>query len=279
MPLYEWKHIMDPEYFVVEKKTDFSYPLHIHYCFEIILITEGEMEVTVDGRLHRLKAGEAAFIFPNQIHALHTPAHSRHTLCVFSPDLVGRYAKAVGQDIPRSNTLMLREEPVMSLFRDMTSQDSLYRVKGILYILCGAFMEQAAFDARRSAPGKKEALLHAVLDFIHRSFMDDCSLKQLSSVLKYDYAYLSKFFIANVGIPFNEYVNQLRISHACYLLSDTDRGILTIAEASGFPSLRTFNRNFQRCTGQTPRQYRLQSREAVRKTDGLSENQGNTVQF
>ena len=130
-------------------------------------------------------------------------------------------------------------------------------------------MDQASFDTHRSVPGKKETLLYAVLDFIHRNFMEDCSLKQLASVLKYDYAYLSKFFIATVGIPFKEYVNQLRISHACCLLSDTDKGILTIAEASGFPSLRTFNRNFQRYTGQTPRQYRLQSRETIRKTDGL----------
>lgn len=133
MPLYEWKHIMDAEYFVVEKKADFSYPLHIHYCFEIILITEGEMEVTVDGQIYLLKAGEAALIFPNQIHALHTPFHSRHTLCVFSPDLVGRYAKAVGQDVPHSNALYMRNDPILSLFCGMTSEDNLYRVKGILY--------------------------------------------------------------------------------------------------------------------------------------------------
>ena len=260
MPLYEWKHIMDAEYFVVEKKQDFSYPLHIHYCFEIILITEGEMDVTVDGHVYSLFEGDAALIFPNQIHALHTPAHSRHTLCVFSPDLVGRYAKKVGQDIPQDNTLHLQGNPILSLFRYMASEDNLYQVKGILYYLCGTFMEHAVFEKRTPKQKEKLSLLYTILDFIHQNFQEDCSLKRLSAVLKYDYAYLSKFFIANVGISFNEYVNQLRISHACYLLSSTDGSILTIAEAAGFPSLRTFNRNFQRHTGQTPRQYRSQSR-------------------
>ena len=261
MPLYEWKHIMDAEYFVVEKKADFSYPLHIHYCFEIILITEGDMEVTVDGRVHSLTAGDAALIFPNQIHALHTPVHSCHTLCVFSPDLVGRYAQAVGQNIPFDNRFPLQEDPILPLFQGMTTEDNLYRVKGILYYLCGAFMDQAVFVKRTPKQAEKQALLRTILDFIHRNFMEDCSLRRLSADLKYDYAYLSKFFISNVGIPFNEYVNQLRISHACYLLTNTDQGILTIAEASGFPSLRTFNRNFQRYTEQTPRLYRIQSRD------------------
>lgn len=263
MPLYEWKHIMDAEYFVVEKKADFSYPLHIHYCFEIILITEGQMQVTVDGQIHELNAGDAALIFPHQIHSLYTPIHSRHTLCVFSPDLVSRYAKAVGQDIPQNNALHLRGDPVLSLFEEMTSDDNLYRVKGILYYLCGAFLEQAVLEKRLSKQAEKQSLLHAILHFIHENFVEDCSLKRLAAVLKYDYAYLSKFFIASVGIPFNEYVNQLRISHACHLLSTTNRGILTIAESSGFSSLRTFNRNFQRYTHQTPRQYRQRSRETA----------------
>ena len=219
------------------------------------------MDITVDGQVYSLTEGDAAVIFPHQIHSLYTPVHSCHTLCVFSPELVGRYAKTVGQDIPRNNTLHLRENPILSLFRTMTSEDNLYQVKGILYYLCGAFMEQAIFEKRSPKQKEKLSLLYTILDFIHQNFQEDCSLKCLSAVLKYDYAYLSKFFIANVGISFNEYVNQLRISHACYLLSSTDGSILTIAEAAGFPSLRTFNRNFQRHTGQTPRQYRFQSRE------------------
>ena len=164
MPLYEWKHIMDAEYFVVEKKTDFSYPLHIHYCFEIILITEGDMEVTVDGRVHSLTAGDAALIFPNQIHALHTPVHSCHILCVFSPDLVGRYAQAVGQNIPFDNKLLLKGDPILSLFQGMTTEDNLYRVKGILYYLCGAFMDQAVFVKRTPKQAEKQALLYGSWD-------------------------------------------------------------------------------------------------------------------
>jgi hypothetical protein len=47
---YELKHEIGADYFTVERNHDFSFPLHMHRFFELILIQEGSMTVTVEKR-------------------------------------------------------------------------------------------------------------------------------------------------------------------------------------------------------------------------------------
>ncbi len=41
---YELKHDIGADYFTVEHGRDLSFPLHMHRCFEIILVTAGSMK-------------------------------------------------------------------------------------------------------------------------------------------------------------------------------------------------------------------------------------------
>ena len=85
---YEAKHSLYPEYCQIESGKNFSYPLHVHGCFEIIVITDGKMEVTVGDKPKTLSKGEAAFIFPNRIHGMKTEDVSSHKRCIFSGKLI-----------------------------------------------------------------------------------------------------------------------------------------------------------------------------------------------
>ena len=58
---------------------------------------------------------------------------------------------------------------------------------------------------------------------------------------------------------FNQYVNQLRVTHAKNLLSDPDKKkwpVLMVGLESGFASVGPFTRTFKLLTGYTPNQYR-----------------------
>ena len=59
-----------------------------------------------------------------------------------------------------------------------------------------------------------------------------------------------------VGISAMEYVIQLRIKSACDMLRNSGRTSVEIAFACGFQNLSNFNRQFKKCVGCTPRQYR-----------------------
>ena len=54
---YQSQHSLDADVFKLEQETDFNYPAHLHNSVEVITLTEGSMEVTVDGKLSVLEAG------------------------------------------------------------------------------------------------------------------------------------------------------------------------------------------------------------------------------
>ena len=67
---YQYNHLGSPDYLKIEKNENFSFPSHLHQCFEIIITLSGEMHITIDNQEYTLKKGEAALVFPNQIHEL-----------------------------------------------------------------------------------------------------------------------------------------------------------------------------------------------------------------
>ena len=88
------------------------------------------------------------------------------------------------------------------------------------------------------------------------NFNKNCSLKDLSTALGYDYAYLSRYFKKITGISYNDYLNSFRLNSACYLLQNSNLSVIECAEECGYKSLRTFNRNFKEYYGQSPSNYR-----------------------
>ena len=85
---YELKHEIGAEYFTVERNQNFLFPLHMHRCFEIILLLEGSMTVTVEKKVYVLNAGDMIFVKPSLVHSLKTSETSRHMLCIFAPELI-----------------------------------------------------------------------------------------------------------------------------------------------------------------------------------------------
>ena len=247
---YQYNHLGSPDYLKIEQNRDFSYPPHLHQCYEIIAILDGEMRVTVDNKRFVLKPSDALLIFPNQIHSLESDS-SRHILCIFSAKLVQAYHTKVSDKIPLDNCFR-PDAYLISALERLEDAPAIER-KGILYSLCGQFDRHASYETKQA---DDHSLLFRIFSFVEARFAEDCSLSALAKLIGYDYVYLSRFFKKIVGISYNQYVNQYRLSHACYLMDNTDESIVHCAYESGYTSLRSFNRNFKTAFGITPIQYR-----------------------
>ena len=57
---------------------------HVHQLSEIIVVTEGELYVTVDGKRELAKRGDAVYIPPFAPHEFATPEHCRIWICPIS---------------------------------------------------------------------------------------------------------------------------------------------------------------------------------------------------
>lgn len=248
---YEFNHLGSPNYLKIEKNQDFSFPPHLHQCFEIITILSGEMKICVDNKDFVLSKGEALLIFPNQIHSLES-AQSEHMLCIFSSNLVQAYATKISDKVPQSNKFVPDAYLINALDRlsgDSTSAEK----KGVLYSLCAQFDKTATYEQKQS---DRKELLHRIFSFVEENFAHDCSLNNLADIIGYDYCYLSRYFKKTVGISFHAYVNHYRLNNACYLMENTSMPIIQCAYESGFTSLHNFNRNFKEQFNITPSQYR-----------------------
>ncbi len=250
---YELKHPVNVDYFSVEKGENFSFPSHIHYHFEIIMLTKGKMTVTVGANEYFLTPGKAILVFPNQIHSLTSDGNSSHVLCVFTPKLVSHFFKSKQRNRPVSNIFEIPSD-YRKMLSDLREDDNIIKVKGLLYMLCGIFDEQAIYAD--GAGDEKSQLLYKIFSFIDNHFQDDCSLEKLANEVSYSYAYISKYFKQTVGMSYNSYVNYYRISEICYRLDNTESSILEISDECGFGSLRSMNRNFKKQMNVTPAEYR-----------------------
>lgn len=259
MAFLETWHRMDADYFEVEYGEDFSYPAHIHRCYEAVLLLEGEMLISVDGVTEMLETGDVALICPHQVHSLHTPTHSRHKLFIFAPELIAAFSRLYAKCIPRTPRLALGQGVEYELLQTLERDDGQYAVKGALYRLCDLAERKLVFvpsETESRSKGSNMALLREILAFVQENFKDECTLASLARAVKYDMTYLSKFFTANVSVSFTSYVTQVRIAHASYLLLNTDRSVIDISHECGNWSLRSFNRNFLALRGCTPVEYR-----------------------
>ncbi|MBQ8310335.1 MAG: AraC family transcriptional regulator [Clostridia bacterium] len=252
---YESANSLLTDQWKIEHRVDFQFPLHLHSSFEWITLREGEMCVTVDGVLYRLRSGDALLIFPNQVHSFETPVHSAHSLCIFSSKLVQAYSKHVQNKIPQSNLFTPDRYSAERLIESAraTVPMSEFQIKGLLYSLCGEFDRTATYVERH---GERDELLAKIFRFVESNYDKDCSLEALAAHTNYHYVYLSRYFKQCTKLSYTDYVNRYRVNEAGYILKNTGQTVLQTAYNCGFESLRSFNRNFKRVTGITPMEYR-----------------------
>lgn len=255
---YEFHHPMTADYFKMQSTDDLNFPAHLHYCFEFVTITRGEMDIFIDGRRYVLEEGGSILIFPNQVHSLVTRNTSKHILCLFSPMLVSAFSSRVSGKIPLDNRFSPDPFYTRKLSELLDDTDRL-ALKGFLYSLAAEFDSGAEY-----VPQTNENLLAGrIFRFVEDNYSSDCSLNALAKNIGYDYSYLSAYFKKTVGVSYNDYVNQYRIGKVCYLLANCEKNVLDISAECGFNSLRSLNRNFRESIGRTPTEYRRASKEGI----------------
>ena len=238
------------EFTLLPRGKNLNCPLHIHREFECYVQTEGSNQVTIDDKKYDLKKGQAVLIFPFQAHS-YTPLteNETHVIYIFSSSLVPSYYNTFKNEFPTDNlfSLNLTEE---------ISPKNRFGEKAFTYFLCSEFDQGRKYVDKSTK--LKDNYLEKLLLFINSNFTSQCSLRDATAHIGYDYAYLSKRFKSQIGMSFKEYVNLLRISKAKQMLETTDLPICAIAEACGFSSLRSFDREFFSQTGISPTGYRKQ---------------------
>lgn len=250
--IYEVHNSFDSTLCAVGFNEEWSFPLHSHQGFEFIMVTDGEMEITIDKHNYVLKKNEAVLVFPNQIHSLKNLHKSKDIFCTFAKDLTNHFSATHRHKLPKSNFFKVDPQWEQRILH-LKTEDSLNMIKSILYHLVADFDRQAEYIEIQE--NSSENLVYQIFHFVDKNYTQNCSLISLASYLKYNSEYLSRIFKNYCGISYNDYVNHFRIEEACRLLQTSNSNISDISMDCGYSSIRSFNRNFKKIIGMTPYEY------------------------
>lgn len=249
----------------VERKyySNFYIYAHFHANPEIIYVSEGELDIAIDGVQNHICANQYCIVLPWQIHSCSTREMSESMILVF-PD---KYISYFSQNMSSSHgeTQVFPAEPLVHqmflqyLYNDAEVNE--YLLSSILYGLCHSFVSNCKIVP--NADRKRNLMLVKMMDYVSAHFKEDLSLKDVATALGYNYYYLSHLFCEYSGLTFQQFRNMKRIDYARNELVRTQKPVTDIAFECGFSCVRTFNRVFRDLVQMTPVQYRAQNSKII----------------
>jgi two-component system response regulator YesN len=102
---------------------------------------------------------------------------------------------------------------------------------------------------------RNEAFL-GILKYVHANYHTNLSLQMLADEFYMNRNYISQLFIKHVSQSFTDYLAELRVRHACELLTNSDLPIHRVGERVGYHDAYYFSKIFKKMVGKTPREYR-----------------------
>lgn len=102
----------------------------------------------------------------------------------------------------------------------------------------------------------KSDKFNKITEYIMRNFDTEIKLSEVAAVANMATTTFCNFFKDHYRVTFVEYLTEIRIGHACKVLSDPTKNIVEAAYESGFNNLANFNRQFKKLKHMTPTEYR-----------------------
>lgn len=231
---------------------------HLHTHLEMIYMVEGSSTVSADYREFSLNRGDLFLAFPNQIHFYHDHTSTSGYLFIFSQDIFPDLKELFHTMIPDCPVIKCGQLPDRireSLHKIMLCNTSgshfdEIAAKGLLLALLCELLPLLTLRPHR--PGNDST--KSILTYCSEKYTEPLSLDILSRELHLNKYYISHIFKEHLNIGFTDFINGLRVEYACSIL-ERESCITDVAFASGFSSIRTFNRVFLNRVGMTPSEY------------------------
>ena len=263
--------------------TPLQYPAHFHYHIEMVWMLKGSVNCFTDSNKYRVEEGDLFISFPNQIHYYESFADEEYIIFYINPEVVPQFMGLFETNVPRTSHITKDKiTPKLKALLDgiVDSCEEVRLGKKYAeevrsgYVL--AFFGELLRSMELYGPDSGElSALKNIVDYCSRNYTKEISLDMLSKELHISKYYISHIFGSRLNMRFNDYVNSLRVSKACLLLTDSDMSITDISDKVGFSTIRTFNRAFLRQTGKSPSDYR----RTITQVQKLSVTGGPVVNF
>jgi AraC-like DNA-binding protein len=256
----------------VDKEYVFFDKLHQHEEIQISLLVKGSGKLIVGDSIHSFTEGDLIVINGKIPHLFQSspseePSHMISLFFTYTtfgdnffdiPHL--EQAKAF---FTTSNTAFKVSEnntEARELMKKFPEVDKLSRLLIFLQLLKSIGLAPVTmltgFVHPKSLSANEGKRLQDVLDYVMNNFEKEIKLITVANLAFMTPNAFCRFFKQRTNKTFFQFLIELRIEHACQLLtSNKDLDVLQIAEKSGFGSISNFNRKFKQLKKTTPTAY------------------------
>jgi len=267
----------DSSFAVVDKRVRaFDGRFHLHPEIEITLIERSSGRRVVGDNVDSFAPGDLVLLGENLPHQYVSDAASDDTLAVakviqFRPDLLAENLLRLPEF--KRIAALLKQSARGRRFGDETVKKARHFIARIFTVTGPKRMlllmelldvlsrdslstpiESAGYVSRIST--REGDTIDRALHYLNANFTEAVTLKDVCRHLHVSPATCNRLFRKSIGRSFKTALIEVRISHACRLLLETDQPIVEVAASSGFTNLSNFNRHFKELKRHTPRAFR-----------------------
>ena len=252
----------------------YEMPFHWHTEYEIIVVREGEIELTANDRSETLKAGDVLFLSDGTLHG-GTPVGDTavYDCIVFDDGIITknstageireifRHGAAVRSFMPKveyPEISLCASNLADALTRSETENSSWGEIicLGLFLQFFGNVIRFGCSEKGYTETNRHISRLKSALAYMEEHYREKVTLEDLAEAAGVTPKYLCRSFCSLTGKTPISYLNEYRIDCACELLRTTDESMLEIVDLCGFSDQSYFVRLFKRQKGITPGQYR-----------------------
>lgn len=269
------------------RSSGFDCPWHVHPEYELILVIQGRGYRIVGDNISRLSAGDLVLVGPGLPHIWQDEAGSGGRALVYflliqfedkflgdgllklpAMEPVRRLLHRASRGLHIVGKTHGKVTALMNHMTDLRGMERVLQFLQVLVTLAGSEdckpIASPGFAADTSL--YDEERMDRVFQFLNSQLGQAVRLAEAARIVNLSEGAFSRFFRLHTGKTFPEFVNELRIGHACSLLMEDNLNITEVAFECGFTNLSNFNRQFLKLKGLSPREFRLQLQQRLHQS-------------
>ena len=236
--------------------------------YQLVVMYEGEAQITVDGQEHVLPAQYDALMRPHRQEHFRFAEQRRthHSWCAVQPDLVRVHPRlALLDQLPFCLPLTAHMHGLIELGLSMPAS-ALGSATSLLEQLGLAALHQFVFEADSAATqiNLPEAVRRAQ-QVIDARLAETLTLSDVAREVNVTPQHLIKLFRKHLNNTPARYLWQARVRRGVELLCATGLSVAEVAARAGFQNPFHFSRMVQQTYGRSPRELRRRAWEGLQK--------------
>lgn len=252
---------------------------HFHWDYELVLVIEGTGKRVIGDAIEDFQNGDLVFVGPNLPHAWFNDNEYYEGANLQARSIVTYFKKSwLEKDLVSlsgsANMVRLLENAHRGIKIKGTTKAQITKTllacpqsTGLLKVIdlfsiLHQLAETEEFELLASVnylstSGKNEGhRISQVHEYVLNNFSTPIRLEEVAALANMSTNAFCRYFKAHTQKNFSQFVNEIRIAHACKLLQQKDFPISQISYESGYQSITNFNKFFRKIMLKSPLEYR-----------------------